>query len=447
MARLSAENSAEHLAALKTPNQKAPRKSSRFKEFFRSSNSHASLGSGHNASPLGASPPGGVENLKPGFEKVGLHPSERSPVSDTAESRPSDRSRLLEEWEELKKKNKELANMQLYKEREELNKREEGEGNAEEEIAMIEKSSIGSDKAMRVLGIERSTEEKKGADIARTTAENRDAAILEVLVQNADQNPSKSLTNDELAEVLHEAYESSTYSPTSSIFAVANTTPSRHPSLRHSPPLDNLRTNAQTQVLPTDSISNIGDALDDESTRANANSSAVPSQKLSYAAGLHDFHFPRFNLIDSDTAGLHTSTTDRFYLNTLVDHDASSTKSLPVTDFKLGPFKVEISTARALTESLLPFTYMVLLFSKAIQGPVELVVALWKIMVLTVAYAGLRRLMCWHEDGSSDVLLAPAEKAGHKVVQYCTQMMEMFVGALAHAILVALRELDAEDDL
>lgn len=241
MARLSAENSATHLAALKTPDQKATRKSSRFKEFFKGSHSRASLSSSYNTSPLGASPLGGFENLEPGFKKVGLHPSERSPLFDAMNSLPSEPSRLLdlEDQEKVKEETEGLgrfAKMQLYEEQEELSKYEEDNTEHAEESSMIERPRAGTLKAMKVLGIESSAEEKKEVDIAHLTAENRDATTMDSLVQDKDQDRIKGITINSLAEVLHVAYESSTDSSTDIVSAAASPTLSRHHSLRHSAP-------------------------------------------------------------------------------------------------------------------------------------------------------------------------------------------------------------------
>jgi hypothetical protein len=248
MARLSAENSVEQLAALNTPDQKAPRKSSRFKEFFKGGHSRGSLSSDQNASPPGTSPPGAVENLRPGFEKVGLDPSERSPVSDMMESLPLEPSRVLdlEEWEKLKEEHQELghlAKVQLYKEREELKRHDEGKGMQELESPLSNRPRSESLKAMKVLGIEGGSEEKKGADVAHaTTAMNKDAGTAEQLAQDEQQDISKGRASYSLSEAFRKTFEvstlssSSTSSSTDSISAIADPTPSSHPPLRHSPP-------------------------------------------------------------------------------------------------------------------------------------------------------------------------------------------------------------------
>jgi hypothetical protein len=191
--------------------------------------------------------------------------------------------------------------------------------------------------------------------------------------------------------------------------------------------VDDIRASAHTQVLPIDSISNIGDELDGESIRANASVTLDP--QVADAIKFHEYRFHRIRT------------------KTWMEHEASPATLLPpVKLFKLGPFELDPSTARALKDSLLPFTYMLLLFAKAVQGPSEFFLALWKMIVLAVAYTGVLRLMCWQEDGSSDVLLAPAEDLAYKVKQCCKQMMETFVVALAHTTAVALRELDEEDE-
>jgi hypothetical protein len=129
----------------------------------------------------------------------------------------------------------------------------------------------------------------------------------------------------------------------------------------------------------------------------------------------------------------------------LVEQQAPTTTHLNAAElFTLGPFELEPSTARALKDSLLPFAYILLLFAKAMQGPSEFFVALWRILVLAVAYTGVRKLMCWSEDGSRDVLLAPVEELAHKAKRCCIQTIETFVAALANATAVALRELDEQ---
>jgi hypothetical protein len=248
MARLSAENSAEHLAALKTPDQKASRRSSRFKEFFKGSHSHGSLSSDQNPSPLGASPPGAVENLKPVFEKVGLHPSERSPESEPMELLPSEPSRVLdlEEWEKLKEDHQEpghLAKVQLDEERKELQRRESGDSTHVLESSSSHRPRSESLKAMKVLGIESGKEENRRADVARATiAMNQDTLPVEQVAEDGEQDLSEGRTSCSLSEALRKAFEgptsssSSTSSSTDSISVTADPPPSSHPLLRHSPP-------------------------------------------------------------------------------------------------------------------------------------------------------------------------------------------------------------------
>lgn len=210
--------------------------------------------------------------------------------------------------------------------------------------------------------------------------------------------------------------------------------------------MDGLRTSTQSQILPSDSISNIGYKLDDEPVGAYL--SVTHNQHISDAINLREYRFPRFGIKDSDTAEPHTIASDRFHYTNPVDLDAHSTKLPPIAKIsKIGPWEVEASTAHALTKSLLPFTYAVLLLAKAMQGPANFFIAIWKILAMAVAYTGLRRLMCWNKDGSSDVLLAPVEESLHMVKQCCMQMMEAFARALAHAAVVALRELHADDEL
>ena len=119
MARLSAENNAEHLAALNTPKQKGGK--SRFKEFFKTGHSRPSLSAGSVGSSPPTSPamlsPMGIENLKPGFEKVGLHPAERAKLLD------------LEAWEKLKEENQHLSHadkIRLYKQLEKAKRLDDG---------------------------------------------------------------------------------------------------------------------------------------------------------------------------------------------------------------------------------------------------------------------------------------------------------------------------------
>ncbi|KAJ4349393.1 uncharacterized protein N0V89_008008 [Didymosphaeria variabile] len=427
MARLSAENSIEHLAALKTPDQKGSRKSNRFKDFFKGSNSRASLSSGHNMSPPGASPTGGVENFKPGFEKVGLHPSERSPGSEELGFLPPERSRTLDldEWEKLKEENKEMghmAKMRLYKEREEMRKREGVEGENDVEGPQRERSRDESVKAMEVPGIEGDLEEGlPTADIA-PAAVSKEAASPTNIAQEQERDYAISAAIEALEETIHDVCEGSTS-------------------------VDDLRASAQNQVLPDESILNIGDPLEYASIRANASESN--EQQISDAIARHEFRFHRFRVADVDSIDPRTSTARRTRSSKIAaELEGISNTVLPaIRIFKIGPCQLEDTSAtRTLRESFLPLTYCSLFFFKAMQGPSEFFVALWKMCALALAYNGLGKLLGWHEDGSSDVLLAPAEDLAQEVKRRCLEMMTTLLQAFAQAIAVAMRELDVEDD-
>ena len=163
MARLSAENSADHVAALSTPRQKSEKKAKRFKEFFKGGHSRGSLSAGTSSgspqvSPSMPSPLGGLENMKPGFEKVGLHPSERSRALD------------LDQWERVKEENQELghtARIQLYKDIEQLKRRATvgSESEVWRSSSVNAKERQEGDKAMKLLGIEDNVSDENTAPL------------------------------------------------------------------------------------------------------------------------------------------------------------------------------------------------------------------------------------------------------------------------------------------
>ncbi|KAK7185843.1 hypothetical protein PSPO01_08093 [Paraphaeosphaeria sporulosa] len=275
-------------------------------------------------------------------------------------------------------------------------------------------------KAMKVLRIESGPGEKKGSDTTGITADFRDSLTVKFvksLFQNEEKDSSQVTTSAPLAEALGNEYEGSIPSSIDSLRAVANPTPSRHPSLRHSPPLDDLHTSAQSQVPPIDPILNIRVVSDNDSI--SVNDLVIPHERAADAIDLQQYRFSRFYAVDNKTSSAHTHMAKNGLLRTQLH-------------------------AR-LTGSLLPLTYTVLLFAKAIQGPYEFFGAVWKVLVLAIDYTGLRRLMCWNEADSSDLLLVPLEEYGCKMKQCCTQIIGTFMGAFAQALVEALRELDAED--
>lgn len=124
MARISRENDPEHLAYLKTPKSKSEKKPGSFKDFFKGGRSRSSLptnttGGSPEVSPSALTRHGGVEDMAPGFEQVGMLPVQRSRILD------------LDEWEKVKEENRDLshaAKIQVYREREELKRRQADEG-------------------------------------------------------------------------------------------------------------------------------------------------------------------------------------------------------------------------------------------------------------------------------------------------------------------------------
>ncbi|KAL1610794.1 hypothetical protein SLS60_002465 [Paraconiothyrium brasiliense] len=245
MARLSAENSVEHLAALKTPDQKGSRRTNRFKDFFKGGHSRANLSSGSNMSPPGVSPKGGVENFKPGFEKVGLHPSERSPGSEAFGSLPPERSRTLDldEWEKLKEENKDLghlAKMQLYKEREEMRKREDIEGDNKTKSPMRDILRDENEEAMELLNVEAGSAEAAMTADTVPTAGDKEAAAFPNLTQVHWHDYSEFETTEALGkeDSIRKACEGSSSESPSNVSANVGSTVLRQHSLRHSPPCE-----------------------------------------------------------------------------------------------------------------------------------------------------------------------------------------------------------------
>ena len=102
---------------------KSEKKPSSFKDLFKGGRSRSSLpnttGGSPEASPSALRRHGGVEDMAPGFEQVGMLPVQRSRILD------------LDEWEKVKEENRDLshaAKIQVYKEREELKRRQADEG-------------------------------------------------------------------------------------------------------------------------------------------------------------------------------------------------------------------------------------------------------------------------------------------------------------------------------
>ncbi|KAL1610793.1 hypothetical protein SLS60_002464 [Paraconiothyrium brasiliense] len=126
--------------------------------------------------------------------------------------------------------------------------------------------------------------------------------------------------------------------------------------------------------------------------------------------------------------------------------DSSSTESPAIKIYKLGPWELDDPTARVIGNFIVPITYSYILFVKAMEGPSEFLVALWKLSVMALAFNVLRRIRGWHKDGSSEVWFAPAEDLWQKVKQHCLEMITTLLRELAHAVATALQELDAEDD-
>ena len=111
MARFSAENNPDNHAALKTPEAKPEKKSGSFKDFFKVGYSRPNLDASTSKSSPVASPP------RP--EHVEMPTVRRSRILD------------LDEWERVKEENRDLSHaekIKLYKEREELRRRQANGG-------------------------------------------------------------------------------------------------------------------------------------------------------------------------------------------------------------------------------------------------------------------------------------------------------------------------------
>lgn len=485
MARLSAANSAEHIAALKTPDQKGARRSSRFKDLFKSSHVRTSSGSGYTPSPLAMSSLRVDENLKPGFEKVGLHPSERSPVSDTMESPTSGPSREsgLELWKKFDGDREigDMAEVQLHEEQQQLKQdKDDGDHQVEEKIPN-ESSRRNSLKARKVLGIE-SGQEKEDADATGITTEATKAAQAKESSCSAFfHNPGQVTLGDLFGTDSLEVHHGSSHGSTDSIHGIGDPISATRLSIRYSPTskprsppaisriieltnlaVEDLRTRAQAQArtLRSNSIAATAGDSNDDCMRDNA--SAFSQRVRLYFRGLNRRVVSPFGmgLDDTDTNPTlakknHTPSRNEVPLTRtsnfgpLLTSDkkhASPFEEKPVPGiFKLASIMIEAPTARALTESLLPFTYTIILCSAAFQGPLKFCLAVWKILAAVVAYIGVRKLMCWDEDGSCDVLLAPIEDLAQKAKECSAQVMKTFLTAIARAIIEASRELDAGD--
>lgn len=483
MARLSVENSDEHIAALKTPDQKGARKSSRFKDFFKGSHTRTSSGSDYHPSPLAMSALGVDENLKPGFEKVRLHPSERSPVSETIEQptsgsprvsdaeesnkdsedlRLEEQIRQLQVPEEKKQSVKEFyqrAKMELQKEQETLKQFEQDDGHQVEESAPTDGSNRHSVKAMKVLGIESGLQEEDAetTGIATDAKEPSTIKLDDPSSQTGEQVTGKDLTNaQEEGNLLEDStfnvsYYGSDDSDSDRSLAVQDLISASRPPIRFSPQsksrllrkiltkvgltdgtVEDLRASARAQEIRSGQIASIVEESNEESVRAYA--SEINQRKVLQAMDAR--RRTHVDNIEEDAVTVHTTARKE---DTPVPANTSITNA-----FKIGPWEIEPERARLLIDYL-PFAYGIFLFVIAIPGPLNFCTELWKVLLLAVSYIAQRKIFRNDEDGSSDVLLVPVENVAQMAKQYGTEIMEILIKMVVKSYVEAL--MDASEEL
>ncbi|KAF1969324.1 hypothetical protein BU23DRAFT_571695 [Bimuria novae-zelandiae CBS 107.79] len=470
MARLSIENTPAHIDAISTPKQKSERKSSRFKDFFKGGHSRSNLSAGSSSGSPAGSPPtssqkGGMD-LRPGFAKVGLHPSERSRALD------------LDEWEKVKEDNQQLghaAKIELCKEQEDKKHRETigSEQHAWNSPSLDVRERMDGEKAMKILGVDgdATTEHQTTATTVESTTDVVGDSHQKTL-SDWERNRREKDVEDAKAESLRKACKDSTSSSTDIDRAMqgvldraapfasepdrpynANASPASgtHPALHHSPPLVNLRSSVQDHIISDDdSVSNIENLHEDDSVLTNPSVSL--EQQIADAIGQHEFRFHRSGLADvGDTGPGHViSAADRIRSKIFTDLGTSPRTPgavLPAQTavYKIGPLVLDSNTATALI-TMHAVLGSAVLFIKAMEGPWQFIVASWRLSVFLFTYKCLRKFLGWQHHGSRDVLLVPVEELGVRVMHCSTEMVATLSGTLGHAISVALMEIDLDDD-
>ena len=139
----------------------------------------------------------------------------------------------------------------------------------------------------------------------------------------------------------------------------------------------------------------------------------------------------------NDESFISASTTDmvREHYNL-----SSGTQTL-----KLGPFNVDSNTAMALT-AIPAMLYWAVLFFAGMQGPLHFVVMAWKLGVIFVTYERVGSFLGWHEDGSRDIVLIPAEEICSVAKTYWVAVLSTFFEGLAQAIVTASNNMDSDSD-
>lgn len=210
-----------------------------------------------------------------------------------------------------------------------------------------------------------------------------------------------------------------------------------------------LRSTAYEQREPANSASKVGIPRDEMSISA----SASPEQRNEGAIDYHKFLYNREGDVDIAnelTDDVSSIATERAVTKVLepvtktpniTGHDLSLDEMV----FKVGPFVLGDNAARALA-SISVFLPLAILFLAAFQGPCEFGLAAWRIGVCLVAYNVIRRMGGWDEDGSCDIVLAPAEELGLRMEEYGKSTRANFFADLTKSIVAACDEMKSRDN-
>ncbi|KAJ4299306.1 hypothetical protein N0V90_004550 [Kalmusia sp. IMI 367209] len=434
MARLSAEND----PTPSTPTEKRSEKQNRFKKLFKSGHSRARLSTDSSSmSPRTSSL--GIENQKPGFEKVGLHPSERSRVLD------------LDEWEKLKEENKHLSHpekIQLYKRQEDMKQLGEDASHAKLlESPASEKSRHSDSKAMKVLGIGDAILEGLQAVAAEERGRSRE--------QKRDATSAKAESLRKACEGSSSESGSSKFNDASSVInpvtsSVNSPVVGLYPALRPATRLTQILAEDLSTVDPTETASNMSDHGEDETTHGNPYKSERLTQEVRDAIDQHEFRFHQFGFTNYDNCpasnNAQMSAADRIRAKIFAELGTTpNTEVAAKMPTKIGPILIKDHRTAVTIQKMLSFTGTIYLLIKAIQGPQKLFWAIWNMAVCLLAYETLRQFTGWNKDGSSDVLLTPVNELGMRLRDFGVKVLVAILEAFAHAVAKAVSELDSDD--
>lgn len=178
------------------------------------------MSSGHEASPLGATVPSGVENLKPGFEKVGRHPAERSPTEEV---------HGVETLKEREEDGDHVAKSELR----EGDRPEPGDGEKDSDVPMNEWARSEGEKALKVLGFESMPVENDNATSMITATGDSEAAGVKDHISEQEQAQEQACNKDEndvaMADTSDKHQEDSISGQKSSDIVEADSPPAKQP--------------------------------------------------------------------------------------------------------------------------------------------------------------------------------------------------------------------------